>query len=214
MFKDLFSLNGPYVRAMNFLWNMILISLLWLVCCIPVVTIGASTLAAYYAAAKCVRHQTGKVIPEFFSAFRSNFKQATVFTLIYEAVLCFLVLDCVFIYHEPALPLAVLYLFYFLVLITVADAIYLFPCMSRFAMKNFPLFRMTTVILSRRILTTILLLLLTVLVPAAIYLMPWGTFLFPGLGFWLLTWLMEPVLLAVSPKPEPGSPESEKWYYQ
>lgn len=207
-------MNGPYARAMNFLWNMIVISVLWLVCCIPVVTIGASSLAAYYAAAKVVRHHTGKVASEFFRAFRSNFKQATVFTLIYGVVILLLVVDCIYIYHDPSVPLVVLYLFYFLVLVTVADALYLFPCMSRFAMRNFPLFRMSAALLPRHFLTTILLLLLSAAVVLAVYLMPWGMFVFPGLGFWLATYLMEPVLLGLSPKPEPDSEEAQKWYYQ
>ena len=39
---ELFSLNGPYARAMKWLWNMLVISILWAVCCIPVFTIGAA----------------------------------------------------------------------------------------------------------------------------------------------------------------------------
>lgn len=214
MLQDLFSVNGPYARVMNFLWNMLLISVLWILCCIPVVTIGASCTAAYYATAKCVRHQTGKVISEFFSSFRSNFRQSACFTLIYGVVLVFLVIDCVYIYNDAKFPLPVLYLFYFLVLLTLADAIYLFACLSRFAMEKFPLFRMSAVLLTRHFISTILLLLLSAAVLLAVYLMPWGTLIFPGLGIWLATFLMEPVLLEVSPVPEPGSEEAQKWYYQ
>lgn len=214
MLQDLFSLNGPYARAMNFLWNMLLISVLWILCCIPVITIGASCTAAYYAAAKCVRHQTGKVVSEFFSSFRSNFRQSACFTLIYGAVLAFLVIDCVYIYKDASIPLPVLYLFYFLVLITLADAIYLFACMSRFATGKFSLFRMSAVLMARHFISTILLLLLSAAVALAVYLMPWGLLVFPGLGIWLATFLMEPVLLEASPVPEPGSEEAQKWYYQ
>ncbi len=214
MFQDLFSLNGPYARFMNFLWNRIVLSVLWLLCCIPVVTIGAASAAAYYAAAKSLRHHTGTVVKTFFSAFRLNFRQATLFTFVYGAVLCFLILDCIYIYSNPAFPLPVLYLFYFLVVLAVADAIYLFPCMSRFAMGHFPLFRMSALLMTRRFLSTILLLLLFAGVVLAVYLMPWGILLFPGLGTWIQTYLMEPALLSVSPKPEPGSEEAQKWYYQ
>ena len=214
MFRDLFSMNGPYARFMNFLWNMIVISVLWLVCCIPVFTIGASTLAAYYSAAKVVRHHTGKVVSEFFSAFRLNFKQATLFTVLFGVVLYLLIVDCVYIYSDTSIPLVVLYLFYFLVLVTVADAMYLFPCMSRFAMRNFQMFRTSAALLPRHFLTTILLLLLFLAVLLAVYLMPWGLLIFPGLGFWLQTYLMEPVLLSISPKPDPDSEEAQKWYYQ
>lgn len=214
MLKDLFSINGPYARFMNFLWNMIVISVLWLVCCIPIVTIGASSLAAYYTAAKCVRHHTGTPVTEFFRAFRLNFKQATFFTVIYEIVIAFLVFDCIYIYSNESIALIVLYLFYFLVGITLAHAMYLFSCMSRFAMSNFRLFRLGVALLPRHLIVTILLLLLLITLILAIYVMPWAILFLPGVGFWLRTFAFEPILLSLSPKPEPGSEEAQKWYYQ
>lgn len=214
MFRDLFSMNGPYARFMNFLWNMIVISVLWLLCCIPIVTIGASSLAAYYAAAKCVRHHTGKVTSEFFHAFRLNLKQGTVFTVLYEIVLALLLVDCVYLFSDASVPLIVLYLFYFLILITLVNAIYLFSCMSRFSMPSWKLFKLSAALLPRRFLSTILLLLLLVTIVLAIYVMPWAILLLPGVGFWLRTFLMEPILLSLSPKPQPGSEEAQKWYYQ
>lgn len=214
MFRELFSANGIYARFMNFLWNMIAISVLWLICSIPIVTIGASSLAAYYAAAKCVRHHTGKVYAEFFSAFRKNFKQATVFTLVYLVVIALLVVDCVYIYSDASIPLAVLYLFYFLVLIAFANAMVLFPCMSRFYMSNFRLFRQSVAILPRNLLAVLGMLLILITQVLLVYVMPWAILVLPGLGFWLRTFVMEPILLRLSPKPDPDSEEAQKWYYQ
>lgn len=199
---------------MNFLWNMIVISVLWLICSIPIVTLGASSLAAYYAAAKCVRHHTGKVYAEFFSAFRKNFKQATVFTLIYLLVIGLLVVDCIYIYSNASIPLVVLYLFYFLVLIAFAHAMMLFPCMSRFYMPNFRLFRQSAALLPRHLLATLLQIILLITEILLIYVMPWSILVIPGLGFWLRTFLVEPILLSISPKPDPNSEEAQKWYYQ
>ncbi len=207
-------MDGLYARFMNLLWNMIVISVLWILCCIPVITIGPATLAAYYATAKAVRRHAGTVAAEFFRAFRQNFKQAALFTLIYAAVICFLIVDCIYIYATPAIPLPVLYLFYFLVALMAADAMYLFPIMSRFSLGNFPMFRMSATLLARHFLSTILLLLLFALIVVGVYLMPWGVLVFPGLGFYAMTFVMEPILRSVSPDPEPGSEEAQKWYYQ
>ena len=41
---------------MNKVGDIILLSVLWLVCSLPVVTMGTATCAAYYTAAKVLRH--------------------------------------------------------------------------------------------------------------------------------------------------------------
>lgn len=213
MKNSLFSTDGTYARIMNLIWNLIVISVLWVICCIPVVTIGAATVAAYYTAAKVIRAGEGKAGKEFFHAFRLNFKQATVFTLIYIAVLLLLILDCVYVYHNSDLPLSVLYMFYGMVAIVVANSQFLFICMSRFSDKNFQLFRMATICSFRKLLRTILLLFLFAALILGIYLMPWGVLIFPGILFLAQTFLMEPVLRQMMPKLNDDDPELKKWYY-
>lgn len=63
--------------------DIIYIGILWLLCCLPIVTIGASSTAMYYALVKCVRHGRGHVSREFFGAFRRNFKAATLAWLVF-----------------------------------------------------------------------------------------------------------------------------------
>ncbi len=66
---------------------------LWLLCCLPIVTIGAATASLNYASLKLLAHGDDHVIRNFFSAFRSNFKQATLQWLIVVAVAAFLLFD-------------------------------------------------------------------------------------------------------------------------
>lgn len=213
--QEFFSMKGPFARFMNLLWDLICISFLFFLCAIPVFTLGAAATAAYYTAAKVIRHHTGHVFSEFFSSFQTNFKQSTVFTLLYAAVLLILVLDCVYFYNSNfSGSLFFLYLFYLMILMTLANMCWFFPLLSRFSMTSFQLFRMATVISFRHLLTTILLLLLLIAALLGIYLMPWGILLFPGLGAFLATFPAEPILRKYSPTPEEGSEEAQKWYYQ
>ena len=69
--------------ALSGMIDLIVAGLLWLLCSIPVFTIGAATTALYYAVNKCVRHNRGRLTPTFFSGFRSNFRQATVIWLLF-----------------------------------------------------------------------------------------------------------------------------------
>lgn len=67
---------------MNLLFDILYVGILWVVGCIPLVTAGASTTAAYYAMAKCVRHKTGYIGREYWSSFKSNFRQILPVTIL------------------------------------------------------------------------------------------------------------------------------------
>ena len=64
-------------QVLSALIDLIWVGLLWLVCSLPVFTIGASSTALYYAVVKSIRHERGRVSSCFFHAFRTNFRQAT-----------------------------------------------------------------------------------------------------------------------------------------
>ncbi len=69
-------------EALTALIDLIVVSVLWLLCSFPVVTLGASTAALYYAVVKCIRHDRGGVTATFFRGFRQNFRQATLVWLL------------------------------------------------------------------------------------------------------------------------------------
>lgn len=57
--------------------NIILLTLVWAVCCAPVVTIGAATTALYTVMWRISAGQDVRVIREFWDAMRTNWKVAT-----------------------------------------------------------------------------------------------------------------------------------------
>lgn len=77
-----FNADNAVWRFIGNLADVLILSVLWLVCSIPVVTIGASTTALYYVTLKLASNQEGYTVRSFFRAFRSNFKQATVIWMI------------------------------------------------------------------------------------------------------------------------------------
>ena len=79
--RSIFDMDSPVMQAMNKLGSMIWISLLWLLCCLPVVTIGAST-AALYRMMFNLREDKTCTAGAFFRAFTSNFKQDSLLWLI------------------------------------------------------------------------------------------------------------------------------------
>lgn len=214
MLENLFSMEGPYARFMNWLWNILVLSVLWLVCSLPVITLGASSTAAYYAASKVIRRKTGRIHQEFYSSFRRNLHQSLVLTVVWILLLLVIGVECLYLYSDPQIPIPVLYLFDAMLLVVLAWGTYLWACLSRFDQSSFALFRMSVVLTFRHLPTTILLLALFILVLLGVYFMPWGILLFPGCGYFLSTYPVEKILLKYSPVVSQDDPEAQKWYYQ
>lgn len=71
-------LSTPLFRALDVLGNVFVLNIIYVIFCLPVITIGASTTALYSVAIKMVGHKEGLITKDFIHAFKSNFKQATI----------------------------------------------------------------------------------------------------------------------------------------
>lgn len=69
-------LDNPVINFLNKMTDLIMLNLLFLVCCIPVVTIGPAITAMYYVNLRSIRYGDGYVVRTFFRAFRESFKQS------------------------------------------------------------------------------------------------------------------------------------------
>ena len=78
----IFSLDSPFVQFMNRVADIMWLNILFIICCIPVITIGASVTAMYYVTLKMVRNEESYITKSFFKSFKLNFGQATVIWLI------------------------------------------------------------------------------------------------------------------------------------
>jgi len=78
----LFDYDNPVWRFIGKFFDVMVLNVLWVVCSIPIVTVGASTTAVYYVTLKMVRDEEGPTIRSFFKSFRENFRQATAIWLI------------------------------------------------------------------------------------------------------------------------------------
>ena len=84
-------LFGPESPFIKFLWkvaDLIALNLIWLICCIPVITIGPSTAAMYCVARDIAKGEWPGIIKSFFKAFRENFKQSLLVFLILLIPIC------------------------------------------------------------------------------------------------------------------------------
>ena len=211
----IFSSDSTFSRLMNLLCDILYVGILWVLCCIPLITAGASTTAAYYAMSKCVRHKTGYIGKEFLQSFKSNFRQILPLTLIFWVVVCVLAVDIYYLWnHESKLNNTLLMILVFLCFLIAGLVIYICPLLSRFDKKNTNLLKTAAYVLFKFLPLTIGILFVFMIACIAVYLMPWAIFIIPGVYMFALTFPMEYVLKQFMPPVEEESEEAQKWYYQ
>lgn len=96
---DLFNVDGPVLQFINKIVYSVYLNILWFFCCIPVVTIGASTTALFYVTLKIAKNEEGNITKAFFRSFRQNFRQGTLIWLILLAAGIILGVDGYVLYH-------------------------------------------------------------------------------------------------------------------
>ena len=57
--RGVFNPDSPMMRALGVVWDLIVLNLLFLVCCIPVVTIGPAITALHYVTTKMAGEKDG-----------------------------------------------------------------------------------------------------------------------------------------------------------
>ena len=138
-------------------------SLAWLVCSLPVVTIGPATAALYYAAVKSVRRGEGRVGQSFFHSFRENLKTGIPASAIAVAA-GFLLCNGMLLTRQMARAdsgwTAFCIAYGVLLLLPAGAACYLFPILSRFTFGVGGLFSASFLLSIRHLPSTVVLVLL------------------------------------------------------
>lgn len=74
--------DNPVFTFMGKLGDVVALNVIWLLCCLPVITIGASTTALFYTARKIAAGEEYRVWHDFFHSFQVNWRQAAALWLV------------------------------------------------------------------------------------------------------------------------------------
>ena len=205
--KEIFRLDSIWVQRFAMLTNLVMLNLLWLVCCIPVFTAGAATTALYYTIFQYHTKVDDAVLQPFFRAFRSNFKQSTLLLLPLLAVLVLLIFEiCYLVSHGMAT--AVLFLLIVTAVFLMGIIVHLFPLIARFEMDAKALLRTAFSLMVLHLPATLLVIVLTFL-PVFLLLFFPSLFLrlgvaWAGIWFALIAYLFGKFLLRIWNKHTPA----------
>ena len=74
---NIFSYDSKFSQLFLKLSYACWLNMMWMICSLPIITIGASTTALYSVTLKIADEKESNITKQFITAFRSNFKQAT-----------------------------------------------------------------------------------------------------------------------------------------
>lgn len=210
--KGIFSYDGPIITFLTKVGEILILNIITIICCLPIVTIGASLTSLYYAMVKCVVHDRSSLLREYFKSFRRVFAKSVLVTLlliIWFAVLLYLRYVSVVTPSQHHLVIA----YDCLIVVSAAVSLYIFPVMSRFENKLINLIKLSFVMSIRYFYLTIL---FAVVIVATLFLViyaipvMWGLIL-PGFMCYALSFLMEKPLLKYMPPVPEGT---DDWFHE
>ena len=146
---NIFSYESKFSQVFLRLAFSCWLNTLWVLCSLPIFTIGASTTALYKVTLKIADETESNITAEFFKAFRANFAQATRVWLIMLLAGALLGTDGYIVSHLRAAstgPMAVIWTLNLAMIICAAIVyvivlIYIFPLISRFENTDWAMFK-------------------------------------------------------------------------
>lgn len=130
--KDLFSVDGPIVRFLTNVMDLILLNVLTILCCLPLVTGGAALAALHYVLMQMRAERGDSRSRTFFHQFRANLKDTVPVWLFFFAGAALMAgYYMLFIYQKEAAMWVFFPIIIGAVVLSGLSA-WLFPLMARF----------------------------------------------------------------------------------
>ena len=207
--------DNAFFTFMGRLFDLVVLSVLWLLLSIPIVTIIPATSALYYSVVKVVRRDRGYLAKEFWRSFRQNLRQGSLCSIVVIVAIFVMVIDfnyaLALMGSGEVLGSAFFGVFLVLSVLIFAILMYLCPILSRFEMKFTGLFKTAFFLSARHIITTVCLLILFVVVLLGCYIILPGMFLFPAFGVLISSYLMEPIFKKYVPSKQSVGQEDDEY---
>lgn len=182
MLDNIFNMDNLFFKILNRISDVFILSIIYVISCIPIITIGAATTALYYTAINAISREDGYVFKMYCKSFKANFKQSTIMWVIMMVVGAVLTTDVYFWFiswtenhtkiAQPLLLLSVVLSILYVLIFT-----YVFPLLSKFDNTIGVIFRNSFLLSIKYFPRTILLISIPCLIISTIFISGYG-FLF------------------------------------
>jgi uncharacterized membrane protein YesL len=131
--KHFLFMEGPIYRFLTRVVELIVLNFMFLLFCIPIFTIGASTTALYSVTLKMVRNEESGVYSGFVQAFKKNFNQSTSIWILLMFAGLILLLDYLYLkLYDGNFTLLIILSLFFFTCIYLLLTILIFPYIARY----------------------------------------------------------------------------------
>ncbi|MFV0439972.1 MAG: YesL family protein [Lachnospirales bacterium] len=202
--KDFFSYDGIVFKICDAIGDVFILSILWTITSIPIVTMGTSTASCYYIFTKKAMDKDVSIFSDYFTQFRNNLKQTLVLNIIFTLVWA-IVLVGIFIlrisgfYNNSFLSYVVICLQIIYMSQLFIVTLYLYPLISRFENSNINSVKMAFIVGNKYIFSTIALIALLFLIIFLTYYIPILIVVSVGVYFMLSSYIFVRVLKKINP---------------
>ncbi|MCJ1973561.1 YesL family protein [Pseudolactococcus carnosus] len=199
---NLFSYDGLIYKTGTKIFQLLVLNILYLVTCLPLITIGSANTALAAATMKMIEGKEGNVAIDYLHAFISNFKMATYFNVLFGMINVLVLLNYLF---AGAVSSSLRPFVYFALglagVISLVGMTFIYPYIARFDDDIVTTTKNTSLLILKHgklsfliLLVAIVPVLLAILSPL---LMVFSIYISAFIGFALLTYLKSLLLLSI-----------------
>ncbi len=192
----LFDFDGPLMTTLRKLWAIVGASVLFIVCCLPVVTAGLSFTALYTVAEKNLKNNRGYVWSEFTGALKNNWRQALPAGAVMAAVLFVFEVDVrilkAFLMNGHAIG-NLYVLVRVLQVLLIIYAVWVFAQIAVFENTLKQILKNSLLLMISHLGSSVVIFLLLLFAAAVIWVIPISAALMPAVVTWLMTASLEKV---------------------
>lgn len=219
MLHSLFDPDNGFSSVVGKIIDMVVLSLVFAFCCLPIVTAGPACSALYYGVVKSVRRQRSYCVREFFREFRASLKKGILVHLILMGLAA--------VFFSADMPLMLSFfekgtvdniffglLFLCKLLVLLGLCCWLYPLLSRYEQGVLSCFQWALHLLLKHFPRTLLCILLALASAFLFWLEPLLICILPSATALLVSFLTEPVLRAICREEDAAGSEKDSWYLE
>ncbi|MCM3717732.1 YesL family protein [Fictibacillus phosphorivorans] len=132
--EKIFSIEGKIFTTLARIFDLLTLNVLFIMSCLPIITIGAALTAMYTTTFKMARNEETSIALDYWNGFKHNFKQSTkIWLTIVMAAVTFLFAAQFFMGKGSAFLFPML----FVVTVSLLAFLYVFPLLAKFENSSF-----------------------------------------------------------------------------
>lgn len=162
--NNLFNPDNKFFTSMGKVADFMILNFICIICCLPIITAGASITAMYYMTLKMARNEETYIVKGFFHSFRENLKQSTIIHVIMLLIGIILAFDFYFtriMRGQGTFYTVLTYVFMLGIIVYLMVLTYIYPVLAKFYNSVKQTFRNALLMSIRHLPSTILMIAIT-----------------------------------------------------